>query len=180
MSGDEGEGPAAGEALFDDAGELVTLVAALQRRLGRGRLDEEELADLCQDTLLALWEKRSRFRAGSSVGAWVRGFCTLALAKALDRRRSERGVRFGIDLEALPVAGIELEEALVDLREDVGAALGRIDRARSEVLLLKFEHDLSFREMGARLGLPASTVKLRCYQTLQRLGLLLEGRSGIG
>jgi RNA polymerase sigma-70 factor (ECF subfamily) len=57
----------------------------------------------------------------------------------------------------------------------VQRALGRLPLEQREVIALKLSEDLSFREIGQVLRIPANTAASRYRLALGRLRALLEG-----
>ncbi|MBN2307807.1 MAG: sigma-70 family RNA polymerase sigma factor [Candidatus Hydrogenedentes bacterium] len=60
-------------------------------------------------------------------------------------------------------------------RERLDAALARLEVEDRELILLRFERELSYREMAAVMDAPETTVKSRFYAALARLRRLACG-----
>jgi RNA polymerase sigma-70 factor (ECF subfamily) len=56
-----------------------------------------------------------------------------------------------------------------ELNRKVRNAVGRISSTERELLLLRMDLDLSYREISEILGIPESTIKSRFYKILGRL-----------
>ncbi|MFJ8690461.1 RNA polymerase sigma factor [Micromonospora wenchangensis] len=169
----------------DDEGELVRRVARgdrqafdelyrrtapwLEVRLRRRCADPDVVAEVLQDTYLAVWRAAGSFagtrtRTGDETqGSAVGWLWTIAAHRLVDafRRRARRGQVPQVELmpSTAPAAedevmaariGQELEQALLTLPPAVRAAL------RATVL-----DGLSAREASVLLGVPENTVKSR-------------------
>jgi len=95
-----------------------------------------------------------------------------ALQALRQRRKRER------ETAAAAVCWIDPEACRGGDRElalDVQRALGRLPLEQREVIALKLSEDLSFREIGEVLRIPANTAASRYRLALGRLRALLEG-----
>ena len=63
-----------------------------------------------------------------------------------------------------------------EIEAAVRVSLGQLPAVYREVLLLRFQEDLTLEEIAAVLGAPLSTVKSRLYRGLEALRELLAGR----
>lgn len=64
--------------------------------------------------------------------------------------------------------------ARVEAREKIDDAVAKLDDADRELLLLRLDLELSYREIGKILDMPETTVKSRFYKLLERLRKALE------
>ena len=170
LSGD----PAAVEAVLARLSCTVRFVFRLNRRLGY-RLPAETLEDVVQQVYAALWPRLRDFAGSATLESWVFGFCRNCL-RAEARRRAQR-------LRVVPVNGeggalsdklverTEPDRQLVRLEgvEALREELARLGREEREVVELRHLENRSFEEIAAQLGLPASTVKDRCYRGLMKM-----------
>lgn len=159
--------------------ELVTRLACtpamlrvLQRQLG-ARLRPDELADIEQSILGALWSKLSAYEGRAALETWAFRFVQLELHKALDRRRRSARLTLvdGERLEVLPCAepgAPQIEPATLR------ACVERLGSPTCEIVSMRHYDELSFEEIARQRGEALSAVKGRYYRGLERLKALLE------
>jgi len=144
------------------------LLAVRNARLG-GALRPEELADLSQDVLLIVWGKLKEYRGLSALDGWLYRICRYEYMNALRRLRGRA--------ESLDELSLDpSQESNPWEFEDVHRGLERIGDKESEVIRLKHFEELTFEEIGARLGVSSNTAKARYYRGLRALEPLLERR----
>lgn len=139
------------------------------RRYG-SPLGPEEIEDLVQETLVAVWRKLEDFRGAAPLEAWVYRFTFLqTVARMRELQRRPR-----------PVADLP-EEAVEDPLprevEEFSALYGALERVGppgSDIIAMKLLEGLRFRDIAERLGMPTNTVKTRYYRGLRRMRDLLE------
>jgi RNA polymerase sigma-70 factor (ECF subfamily) len=160
-----------------DEEELVRLVAKGDRaafeqlyrrtspwlavRLRRRCSDDQIVAEVLQETYLAVWRAAGSF-AGAAVDGSAAGWLwTIAARRLVDafRRRARDAAA---PLTAEPVAPAAEDEALSGVVGDrVGVALGRLAPELRQVLQAMVVDGLTVRETAALLGVPEGTVKTR-------------------
>ena len=145
------------------------LLRHLRRLLG----DETMAEDLFQQTWVRVAERIRRFDAARPFGPWL---LTVGRNLALDHLRRYRPESLDErDEPAAPAegpgsAGNALEGLAVrERRERLGVALAGLAPHDREMLSLRFEEDLSLKEIAALVGAPLPTVKARLYRALGRL-----------
>lgn len=149
------------------------LIAAANRRLARP-LPPHELSDLSQDTIVMIWEKLETFEGRSTLEGWAWRFGLLELrnrVRAVARRRQRDGASLA-DLELDPPA--PKPEAMRFDPDELDRALDRLPADMAEVVRLKHDDGLMFKEIAARLRIPENTAKTRYYRALARMKALLE------
>lgn len=185
VGGNAGHGPAraasavhmVAAALHGDAGardfvvEQLACVPAMVRiknhRMG-APLSSHELDDVVQDVLVAVWRKLGQWDGRVPLEHWAYGFVVVELLKTVERRSRRRAVVQVRQAEEphCPEAARADAEADAELVEQ---AVGRLDPADREILRLKHHEDLTFEEIGARMGMPTNTAKTRYYRCIKRL-----------
>ena len=144
------------------------VVRSMHGRLGHP-LREEELDEVVQETLAALWAKLERFDGRSALETWAYGFCGTQLIKFLERKRRRSNLSYGLRTEDLSGAA-ERDEQLSRLEfEWVHAALERLGPPADDVVRLKHFEELTFEEIGQRLSISPNTAKTHYYRALERL-----------
>ena len=147
------------------------LLSARNRRAG-GLLQHEELEDVVQDTLVAVWRKLARYDGRVPLETWVWGFCVLEYRKGLRRRGRGPG---SVSYEALPEGVVPLEEAVEDRDlAPLWRAMERLDPINARILLLRHFEELSFEHIGHALDLAPKTARNRYYLAIVRLRELLS------
>ena len=132
-------------------------------RLRRRCTDEQIIAEVMQETYLAVWRAAGAF-AGAAVGGTAVGWLwTIAARRLVDafRRRAHHAAPPPAAAPQ-PVAPAAEEEALAEtVGGDVGDALRRLAPELRQVLQAMVLDGLSVRETAVLLGLPEGTVKTR-------------------
>jgi RNA polymerase sigma-70 factor (ECF subfamily) len=146
------------------------ILNALNNRRGRP-LDEHDLADLVQDTVLVVLRKLTDFKALAPLEAWIYRLCDLEFMNAA--RRRGRAARRTIALTEATELAAAAPDALW-VHEEVHQALAQVGGVEAETIRLKHFDGLTFPEIGERLGVPPSTAKTRYYRGLERLTALLR------
>jgi RNA polymerase sigma-70 factor (ECF subfamily) len=129
--------------------------------------------DVQQQVWLAVWERRASFDpARASFLTWV---MLIARSRAIDEQRRRRP-----DARD-PQHDLDLADATEDSRTDellerwrIADALQRLPHEEAEILRLRFQSDLSQREIADRTGIPLGTVKMRMVDGLCRLRRVLD------
>ena len=131
------------------------LAARVRRRCG----DPEVVAEVVNDTFLAVWQKPGRYKGEGQVAAWLWG---IAIRTLLHRLRPRKPV-FERLIQLRPEHVPSAEEAvLVGIEHgDVGQALQRLSPELLAVVQATVLDGLTTREAAALLGIPSGTVKSR-------------------
>lgn len=160
-----------------DEEELVRLVAKGDRaafeqlyrrtapwlavRLRRRCADDQVVAEVMQETYLAVWRAAGGFAGAAVDGSAVGWLWTIAARRLVDAFR-KRARDTAVPLTAAPVAPAAEDEALSEVvGDEVGVALDRLAPELRQVLQAMVVDGLSVRETAALLGVPEGTVKTR-------------------
>jgi len=158
---------AAGRCAREHGAVLGRLCMAL---LGRQADAEEAL----QETLLQGYRAMPGYRAEGSVRAWLYGIARRVCARRLEALvAGARRLELVHDADApgaLPDALVEAAARAATVRE----ALVRLTPTEREAVLLRYEADLSFREVGLACGVDEATARKRCGRGLDRLRTILS------
>jgi RNA polymerase sigma-70 factor (ECF subfamily) len=148
----------------------------LSARLTRRCNSPDAVADVLQDTFLAVWKGAERWRGDGEVGAWLWGIAVRRLVSRL------RGRRDALVLPLEEVASARPPEASVEERVllgveygDLGSALARLSPEMRAVVQATVLDGLTTREAARLLGVPANTVKTRLYRAKAHLRKDLAG-----
>ena len=139
--------------------------------------DAEAARDAVQETFLRLCRENPR-RIQGHLAAWLFRVCR---HRALDSRRKEDRM-VSIDQqprEAAPAgsAGVGLDRRL-DQREAIGRVLGALAEltpSQQEVLRLRFQEELSYREISSVTGRSLSHVGVLIHEGMKGLRRKLDG-----
>jgi len=142
----------------------------LSARLTRRCNNPETVADVLQDTFVALWKGAEGWRGDGEVAAWLWG---IAIRRLVSRLRGRREALV-LPLEEVAAARApepSAEEMLLLGLEygDVGAALQRLSPEMRAVVQATVLDGLSTREAARLLGIPANTVKTRLHRAKAHL-----------
>jgi len=162
--------PAAMEALVERHFDEVARFC--QSLLG----DAEAACEAAQDSFLTLLERHHRYDPARPWRPWMFG-----VAHRICLRREHKGRQAAArvipieELEAETEAALRVESSTVEdilrrqTREAILAALDALRPDRRAVILLRFMHDLTFREIAEALGRPLSSVTTSYYRGLAEL-----------
>ncbi len=143
--------------------------------------DREEAADAVQDACLSAFRAADRFRGDARVSTWLH---RIVVNACLDRARRQ-AVRPTVPLpeQPLPDRRDVLSERETEL--EVQRALAALPEEQRVAIVLIDLRGLSIDEAASVLGVPAGTVKSRCFRGRARLALSLgflrgDGNPGVG
>lgn len=143
------------------------------RRLGA---DAALAEDLTQECYARAWQRIDSLREAASLRSWL---LTIARNELLQHARGRGPEPTGLEATAeMAGGGFSPEEEAAAAQRDghLHRAVLRLEPDLREAIVLHYFQDLSFREVGAVLGMPAGTAKSRVNRALDRLrGMLREG-----
>jgi RNA polymerase sigma-70 factor (ECF subfamily) len=137
----------------------------LTLRLQRRCADPDRVDDAVQDTFLAIWRGAGRWDGSGEVGAWIWGIAIRRLIDSLRRHPARRPPA------ADPQSEPSTEEAVLAGVEygDLAGALNRLSPELRAVVQATILDDLTTKEAGRLLGIPAGTVKTRMMRARAHL-----------
>jgi RNA polymerase sigma-70 factor (ECF subfamily) len=174
-----------------DAGLLDGLIVLYQHRLMRYLLyltgNREMAEDLFQEVWMRVLVRGSQFNGKARFSTWL---FTIARNLVIDQRRKrtvasldemferkgedDRPMSFEVgDCEPSPFD----RSANLEDRERISSALMELDTLYREVLVLRFQEDLSLKEIAKVTKSPLSTVKSRLYRGLDAIKPLIGQHS---
>lgn len=168
---------------------FAQLVDAHQRTcahvIGRMVGDREQVADLLQETFLAVYRQLHRFRFESSLRTWVSRVAYTTALQHLRRRRLE--VQWMVAVELPEELGVgdegpgpaERSEAL-QAGHQLRAALERLSAPQRLIVGLHYLEDFDIGEIMQVTGLPRGTIKSHLHRARQVLKLELTRHATAG
>lgn len=133
--------------------------------------DREEAADALQDALLSAFRNAAGYRGDAAVTTWLH---RVVVNACLDRMR-RRAVRPTVPLGESDLPTPRDEQAALENRLDVAAALARLPEAQRAAIVLVDLQDLSVAEAAIALGVAEGTVKSRCSRGRLALARIFRG-----
>lgn len=125
--------------------------------------DQDEVADLFQESLINLWKGLPQLKADGNVKGWVYRVA-LNTCISLDRKKkSKPTVRLTMDVD--PFDASDNRNAQVDMLHKRISRLQPFDRA---IVLLWLEN-ISYEEIGKILGITTSNVSVRLVRIREQL-----------
>ena len=142
--------------------------------IGRMVGDRDQVADLLQETFLAVFRQLHRFRFESSLRTWISRVAYTTALQHLRRRRLE--AQWMVAVEVPEELGIgdegpgpaELSEALQAGRQ-LGAALERLSAPQRLIIGLHYLEDFDLAEIEQVTGLARGTIKSHLHRARQVL-----------
>lgn len=153
-------------------------LVARQRRIG-ATLDAEELSDLVQDVVVAVWERLDDYSGWAALETWVHPFCVNKLANALAKHRRRGGVLESDDGTVIGAAAdrTPTEESAAD-PERLQRALDRLGPPKADVVRMRHFDGLEFDAIARRFDVPLETAKTWYYRGLKALKTMLGDDGG--
>ena len=133
-------------------------------RLRRRCADEQVVAEVMQETYLAVWRAAGSFAGAATGGTAVGWMWTIAARRLVDafRRRAHHAAPPAeVVLDVAPVPAAEDVALAASVGDEVGDALRELAPELRQVLQAMVLDGLTVRETAILLGLPEGTVKTR-------------------
>ena len=135
--------------------------------------DLELARDVVQDTFLRLW-KQKKERVEGHLAQWLFRVCR---NRALDVvRKEQRTKRMAGTLKSEPASAAPGPAQLLERRETMNRvllALETLPPREQEVLRLKFQNGLSYREIAATVGISVSNVGYLIHNGVKKVRVAL-------
>jgi RNA polymerase sigma-70 factor (ECF subfamily) len=172
---DETRVPAAGTGFREQ--ELAAVIPRLRRYALVLTGNPARGDDLVQDTLTRAWDKRSYWRAGSDLRAWLFTIMHNVFVNQLAGARrdaanvsldaeGENGTAFQVPTVDDPTRRIELQEVMGWIR--------RLPAEQREVLMRVAVEGMRYEEVAVALGIPVGTVMSRLSRAREKLKRMSE------
>ena len=155
---------------------------SLHRRAMQRLGDSHAAEDAVQETFLRAFRSLPRFNGEYRLGGWLRRILENVCADEGSRRSLETGAfqRWA----AMPLVDVDLRtpDGVVDelvARRRLDGAWRLLPPAHREALVLRFVHDLSFREVAAATGVTEENARARVSRARTALRGMLGAASGM-
>ncbi|MET0491739.1 MAG: RNA polymerase sigma factor [Actinoplanes sp.] len=132
-------------------------------RLRRRCADEDVVADVLQETYLAVWRAAGGFAGAAASGSAVGWLWTIAANRLVDafRRRARQSQVPAVPLAEVTAPAAEDEVMAARVGQDLEQALLLLPAELRQVLWAMVLDGLTVRETSLLLGVPEGTVKTR-------------------
>jgi RNA polymerase sigma-70 factor (ECF subfamily) len=140
-----------------------------------GQMAEAE--DVRQRVFLKLFEASGALRRPEQFAAWIRRAVVNTALSVLRQNKRRAGLNYRLREHTSTVDESHPGDSLIaeEQARRLAGALSQLEPEARALLSLRFDEDLTFVEIAAVLGQPASTIKSRLARTVNRLrGLLIE------
>jgi RNA polymerase sigma-70 factor, ECF subfamily len=180
-------------------GEPASIAAGIERAIARGEHREAlarcarsygaplgrlcmaftgsqaEAEELVQETLLAAHDAFPQFRGEGSIRAFLFGIARRTCARFVERR-ARRDARLRLVQDGAEGSGADASEVAIAKQRAQRArqALEELKPTEREALLLRYEADLSFREVAEACGCDEAAARKRVSRALCRMRELLK------
>ncbi|MCR9246129.1 MAG: sigma-70 family RNA polymerase sigma factor [bacterium] len=148
------------------------IIAVLARR--KGVRAPEVLADLSQEAVLTALRRLDTYHGLAPLDAWLQRICENTVRGYQRRER----LRAANPLEHEPASHERTPDEIAEAEEQrrrVSAAIDAIGGSEAEILRLRYQEGMDYRDIAARAGIPFATCRTRYYRGFQKLRDRLDG-----
>ncbi|MEM9192393.1 MAG: sigma-70 family RNA polymerase sigma factor [Myxococcota bacterium] len=132
-----------------------------------------EAEEVAQETLIAAHRAMASYRGDGSVRSWLFGIARRMCARRIETRvRRERKLRLVHDAGSgdVPEDAVERQQRATLVRN----ALEDLKPSERDVVLLRYEAGLSYREIASACGIDEAAARKRASRALHRLRTALK------
>ena len=157
--------------------QLYTLYTPrISQFLQRLTSDPQNIEEVCNDVMMAVWKQAKNFNGDSKVSTWVFSIAYRICIKVL-RKSSWRPEDGGEVYEKLSVTW-EDETAVIDDSKDlIASALKQLSPKHRMVVELSYFSDCSYEEIAEIANCPVNTVKTRMFHARRQLRDIINSLS---
>lgn len=163
-----------------DKAAFNAMYFAYHRRMSRFLLrflrHPEQVEEVINDTMYAVWCKAADFRGESQVSTWIFGIAYRKALKSLKRAAAGPPVDASVPLESLLEQDVGPEQR--ELRQCIDQALAALPPVQRLAIELAYFMGHSCEEIAAITDCPVNTVKTRLFHARERLRDLLPDLQG--
>lgn len=158
-------------------GEYKQAVARCVETHGRslGRLcmallgSQQDAEEALQETLLAAHKSMPSYRGEGTVRAWLFGIARRQCARHIEKNKRHRGHLSVVPDTVHSDDSPQLSVADRQRMRSVRSALSSLKPSEREALLLRYQSELSYREIGDACGIDEAAARKRASRGLARL-----------
>ncbi|WP_422079447.1 RNA polymerase sigma factor [Ulvibacterium sp.] len=133
---------------------------------------KDEAEDLTQDVFLKLYLKLDTFKGNSKFSTWLYAF-TYNFCVNYVRRKNLKKVEHPLDnvcdADFMPLFEVSEEQLMQVKAKRLKKALELITAEDKSLLLLKYQDDVSVKELGILLGVSEGAIKMRLKRARQKV-----------
>jgi len=161
--------------LREALGYRVELLAYARALMG----DYATAEDAVQEAMLVVMRKFDQFREGTSMLAWCRAIVRLEVLRAKQQGRRARTLTERLLDDAIDAAFEEFQKArrrdeAESWREAMTHCLERVTERGRRVLNARFVDELSYRQIGQRVGMTLEAVRKALFRIKKQLRACVE------
>ena len=135
--------------------------------------------DVLQEAMLVVVKKYDQFQDGTSVLAWCRSIVRIEVLRAKQRHQRERTLADRLLDDAIEAAFDEFQAArrhdeAEAWREALRRCLERVPERSQGVLRARFADELSYQQIGERLGMTIEAVRKALFRLKKQVRSCVE------
>jgi RNA polymerase sigma-70 factor (ECF subfamily) len=135
--------------------------------------------DVLQEALLVVFKKFDQFQEGTSMLAWCRSIVRIEVLRAKQRHHRERTLAERLLDDAIDAAFDEFQTArrhddVESWRDALRGCLGRMPQRGQSVLRARFADELSYQQIGERLGMTIEAVRKALFRHKRQVRSCVE------
>jgi len=135
---------------------------------------KEDIEDILQNVMLAVWQSLDKYSAQSSFKTWIFSIAKHKIADFYFERQTK------IDLNTELSDDIANDNIFTEINDklDLYAALSKMPEEHRELIYLVFNAGLTYEEIQALTGIKTGTVKSRIHYIKKTLYSILTSKEG--
>ncbi len=135
--------------------------------------------DVLQEALLVVFKNFDQFQEGTSMLAWCRSIVRIEVLRAKQRHQRERTLAERLLDDAIDAAFDEFQTArrhddVESWREALRGCLEQVPERGQEVLRARFADELSYQQIGERLGMTIEAVRKALFRLKRQVRSCVE------
>lgn len=137
--------------------------------------DEDEAADVVQETFIALWQKRDELPEIHSLKSYLIGIARYKALRSINLNLSHERYRVSLlQFFNEQARSPETDLMAAEMERQLDAHIDRLPERMREVFLLSRREHLSYAEIAERLQISDKTVKKQIHNALKHLRSVLD------
>jgi len=141
--------------------------------------DHQLAEDATQEAFLKAFTNLHTLRDIDKFSSWV---SVIASNYAIDLLRKKKRMVFSDNISQYadhnPVSSPQESWEKCEASQEVREALSLLEAEEREILVLKYFHELSIKEIAAAMQVPTGTIKSRLFRARKRVETLLQPKKG--